>query len=1453
MKNVCLLFLMAGVLSAQVLLSAERPPAKGPNARSLFDGKTLANWEGDPKLWRVQDGCLTGGSLTQTVTHNDFLASTRDFTNFVIRFQIKLTGTEGFINSGFQIRSQRVPNNSEMSGYQCDYGEPNWYGAIYDESRRDRVMAPSDMKALGPVIKRQDWNDYVIRADGPRVTTWINGVMGTDYTEADPNIPDWGKFGIQVHGGGKALVQVRNVFIDELPPTAPGKVFRGAPEPGKAPKPSPLSPGEEKQSFSLPPGFEIELVASEDMEAGFGKFVAIDWDQHGNLWTMTALEYPVDANENPAFAKELYASHARDKVLVYQRDPKSVTGYASKPRVFTDGLAIPLGILPYKNGVYVQHGQEIVFMSDTDGDGKADKRDVILSGFGVQDSHLFPHQFTRAPGNWIWMAQGAFNYGKVKTTSGKEQQFDQTRMAKFRHDGSDFIITSQGPCNIWGLVLDGNGQAWIQEANDYGYPMMPFHEYANYPGCSNAQWKSYAPEFPGTAPDFQMGGTGLSGLAQSDATDWPEAYANIFYIANPITRKIQAIKVTSEGPRWHYQKLPDFVLSSDEWFRPVALRLGPDGCLYFVDWYNKIISHNEVPRNHPERDKKRGRIWRVKHHDQKPLDAPDFARLPANALLAKLGGASTPQSHLAWQAIGDREMKSLAPNLRQIVANPTEPARRRIAALWALEALDAKEPISSGAEFSALVLPLLDDANRNIRREGIRSLATHWPSLLTDKNVAARVLASLDKAADDSDPEVRGEVIRTAATSLSLPVPKDRALAILARLARPSIDGTTMKSTSTGRVIKTGEAYERDFERYLVRFLLEQHPAEVESFLDSDSSRSFGVENRLLLALSLEPKTSAPRVAELLPELGRPPGQEEVLRLAEFLDQPAVAEALKRTLQNPATSTATVEALLRVRTKLNAEKLVPLLDDSARQLLTDSNPARVELGARVASSFQLASLEPDLVRVLQQGWPASSDSKPLLLEPQRFAALRALRELKSDRVDLFSALAQHGGPAEQETAIGALGGSRDPKGPQQLAKLYSEFSAVPRRMAIAAMSSSRPGAKALVQGVRNSTIPKDELDAPTFDKLHAVLGDDPDFRALMQEMASLFRPALRLDGSDKAWTAPEIALDGPFTVETWIRLDPGIDNNDGILGAPGVLDMNFYGAQFRVWVGGAIHDAIIAKKKITADSWVHIAVTREEDGRLRIYQNGELDNDQGAPVKTKFEHLRIGWTAPPQGTAGWLTEFRVWNRARSPEEIRNEFDRSFESESRPAGLVYYFPGRGPWGQLQSGAQITKTMDFPPLLTAAEAKSLATKFEKFRALAQKPGDRARGQETFKTVCMTCHSVGGQGAQVGPVLNGAGANGLESLLRNVLTPNAAMEAGYRLFRVELLNGDVLDGIRLSEDNEAIVLRRPNLEDTRIPKTSVRHAAFTHMSMMPEGLLDALEPQQVSDLFAYLATLK
>lgn len=1414
------LFMVAlgGLLSS---IFAAPPPPELKNPKPLFDGKTLAGWEcnPNPSLARVEDNSLTLGNEIDQIKRNDFLASTRDYTNFIIRFKIKLTGKEGFINSGFQIRSQRVPNSGEMKGYQCDFGEPNWYGAIYDEERRNKVMSASDMAALRPVIRTNDWNDYVIHAEGRRIRTWINGAQGTDFIEQDPTIPQFGKLGIQIHGGGKSKVQVKDIVIEELP-AQPN--FEGAAEPKKSSKVSPLTPEEERATFSLPPGFEIELVANES--PGIGKFVTIAFDQQGRMWSMTALEYPVDANENPEAAKALYASIAKDKVVVFD---KPFGPGPRQPRVFAEGLAIPLGILPYKNGVYVQHSPNIEFLSDTDGDGKADKKEIILSGFGYQDSHLFPHQFTRAPGNWIWMAQGAFNYGKVKTTRGVEQQFDQTRMAKFRYDGSDFDITSQGPCNIWGLVLKANGEAFIQEANDYGYPMMQFHEYANYPGCSDAQMKSYAPIYPGTAPDFQMGGTGLSGLALSDTNHWPHPYDNTFFIANPITRKIQAIRLHEDGPRYRLEKQPDFVLSSDEFFRPVAITVGPDGCLYIVDWYNKIISHNEVPRNHPERDKTRGRIWRVKHKDVKPFEVPDFTKLSENQLLGKLSDNSLYQTHLAWQAITDRQLTSLVAPLRKLATGGNVPA------LWALEGLRSAD--------SPTLEKMAHDSDRNVRREAIRAIGEALPShdaLFLLNTIAGR---------DEFDPEVRAQTIRSAGLHVA-------GVPICAAFALPPITQPTGVSTHNGKPIKIREAYEREFQRYLVRLMFERHRVETAKFVASAFQTSdeidlqkkrHGVGNAweqpkfaeglLLACLALEPKTAASKVALLLPAVRRPPTDEELLRLAQFPEEPNVPEALRKLLS----SVDSLEALIRVRNKLDASAITPLLTDVARQLWSADEKAR-QLAIQLVTAFRLTAFENDLVGALQK--PDSA---------QQITTLKALREIGTSQDELLSSLAKSTNDRNvRQEAILTLASSKSDRAPALIVDLWPGMNALQRRLSLERITSSKGGATALLASIKSGAFPKSDLESATLDKLNTVLPDNADLKQLLSELTAKFQPVLRLDGNNDSYLDTDITLDGPFTVETWIKLAPGIDNNDGILGAPGQLDLNFFDARFRVWAGPAA-DVLIAKKKSVADAWTHIAVTRDASSKLCIYINGELDNSDTKTFSPKLEHLKVGWSAPAKGTDGWLSEFRVWNRARSAEEIRADFDHSFEGQTAD-GLTHCFTGAN-WPNLHGSARIEKVEDSPALLKPDEAKLQSEKFARFQTLAQKPGDTAHGKSVFNTTCQTCHTVAGQGGQIGPVLNGAGAMGTEALLRAILTPNAAMEAGYRTFRVELKDGDVLDGFLVSQDNDAIVLRQPNAQDRRIPQDDVRRAGFTKLSMMPEGLLDSLPEKDAADLLAYLKTLK
>ena len=184
---------------------------------ALFDGASFAGWDGDTtRTWRIVDGAIVGGSLVEQVPHNEFLATTREFGDFVLKLQFKLLGTEGFINAGVQLRSQRVPGHYEMVGYQADLGDPNWWGSLYDESRRNRLLAQSDLAVVNRVLRRGDWNDYEIRCEGRRILVLINGAQTVDYTEADTTIPQRGRLALQVHGGGKAQAWYRQIRVRAL-------------------------------------------------------------------------------------------------------------------------------------------------------------------------------------------------------------------------------------------------------------------------------------------------------------------------------------------------------------------------------------------------------------------------------------------------------------------------------------------------------------------------------------------------------------------------------------------------------------------------------------------------------------------------------------------------------------------------------------------------------------------------------------------------------------------------------------------------------------------------------------------------------------------------------------------------------------------------------------------------------------------------------------------------------------------------------------------------------------------------------------------------------------------------------------------------------------------------------------------------------------------------------------
>jgi hypothetical protein len=209
---------LGGTLTTSIAEEPSSAPADEAGFVALFDGKTLAGWEGNEKAFRVENGAIVAGSLTEAIPQNEFLCTTKEYGDFELRLQAKLEGKGE--NAGIQFRSKRVPNHHEVSGYQCDMGrawDRSVWGALYDESRRNKMLAePSEEAAKKAARGPGEWNDFAIRCEGPTVQIWLNGVQTVDYGEKDGGISRAGVIGLQIHGGEPAQASYRNIRIKTL-------------------------------------------------------------------------------------------------------------------------------------------------------------------------------------------------------------------------------------------------------------------------------------------------------------------------------------------------------------------------------------------------------------------------------------------------------------------------------------------------------------------------------------------------------------------------------------------------------------------------------------------------------------------------------------------------------------------------------------------------------------------------------------------------------------------------------------------------------------------------------------------------------------------------------------------------------------------------------------------------------------------------------------------------------------------------------------------------------------------------------------------------------------------------------------------------------------------------------------------------------------------------------------
>jgi putative heme-binding domain-containing protein len=383
-------------------------------------------------------------------------------------------------------------------------------------------------------------------------------------------------------------------------------------------------PADERKAFKLPPGFEAQLVASEP---DIGKPIQMAFDAKGRLWVTTSHHYPFPAEPGKASDK------------LYVLSDFGLDGKAKKVTVFADNLNIPIGILPLPdcNSCLVSSVGRVLKLTDTDGDGKADKTETILTGFGTKDTHGMTNSFTLLPDGWVYACHGYANASTVRGTDGSEIKMQSGNTYRFRPDGTHVEHWTFGQVNPFGMTVD----PWLNlyTADCHTKPITQLIRGAYYDSFGKPHdGLGYAPH----VTHHDHGSTALCGLAWYDADQFPAEYKGTMFLGNVVTNRINFDRIEWHGSTPVGKEQPDFLVSADPWFRPTDIKLGPDGALYVSDFYNRIIGHYEVDLHHPGRDKDRGRVWRIvwtgTDGKAKPPEMPlaDWTKAPDRQLVHDL-------------------------------------------------------------------------------------------------------------------------------------------------------------------------------------------------------------------------------------------------------------------------------------------------------------------------------------------------------------------------------------------------------------------------------------------------------------------------------------------------------------------------------------------------------------------------------------------------------------------------------------------------------------------------------------------------------------------------------------------------------------------------------------------------------------------------------------------------
>ena len=508
---------------------------------------------------------------------------------------------------------------------------------------------------------------------------------------------------------------------------------QGKPLPPAPPLPEPIkltfeafTPAQEKDSFTLAEGLNVNLFASEPMVANP---IHMNFDNAGKLWIATSPIYPqIKPGAIP-----------NDQIVVLEDTDGD--GKADKKTIFADDLLIPTAVLPDEmGGAYVANSTEVIHLSDTDGDGKADQRRVVLSGFGTEDTHHIVHTFRWGPDAAVYFNQSIYIHSHLETPHGVQRLLG-SGIWRFDPQTVTASVSMRGLVNPWGHIFDDWGQGFATDgASGWGI------NYA-FPGIAYQTAVGFSQTLRGMNP----GQPKHCGLEIITGSHFKNSWQNNLLTNDFRGNRINRFSLTPEGAAYASKQLPDLMSSDHRAFRPVDLKMAPDGSLFIADWYNPIINHGEIDFRDSRRDYKHGRIWRVTQNNQPLVRSPDFTKATPAELIQFMELPEQWNRFKARVELKNRILIAKTTRFEDVLApiekllNSTNPKQQR-EALWTLDALNqlSNRHIEIG----------LNSTDHRVRAATLRMVSNKFSP---DTECQTWVVSMLD----DSHPQVRLEAINT--------------------------------------------------------------------------------------------------------------------------------------------------------------------------------------------------------------------------------------------------------------------------------------------------------------------------------------------------------------------------------------------------------------------------------------------------------------------------------------------------------------------------------------------------------------------------------------------------------------------------------------------------------------------------------------------------------------------